>query len=227
MVTKIYCIRHAEAEGNLNETFQGMTEALLTEKGSKQIICLSERFRPIPLQALYSSPIGRAYKTAEALNLYHGLPIQTEYALHEIHGGAWEGLSWNEIPKRFPKEYESWTKNLHAFAAPQGEAVQTVYNRMQQVFLELAERHVGQTIAVVSHGCALRCLLSWAEFGTLDEIGAVGWSDNTAVSLLEISNGVPKLIYKNDSSHLPPVYSTLRTSKWCLASEEKGGSSLT
>lgn len=53
MVTKVYIVRHAEAIGNINETFQGRTDENVTEKGYKQLEALSDRFRDIHIDVLY------------------------------------------------------------------------------------------------------------------------------------------------------------------------------
>lgn len=87
MVTRMYLVRHAEAEGNANEFFQGCTQTQLTEKGKQQLAYLSHRFGEIPLDAIYTSPYLRAKQTAIAINRYHNLSIYEEYALHEINGG--------------------------------------------------------------------------------------------------------------------------------------------
>ena len=87
MVTTLYLVRHAEAEGNVREFFQGNTDTALTEKGRRQLDCLAERFRDVPLDAVYTSPFQRALQTAEAVNRHHGLPLHQEFALREINGG--------------------------------------------------------------------------------------------------------------------------------------------
>lgn len=216
MVTKIYLVRHAEAEGNAMEFFQGSTDTRLTEKGKSQLQYLAERFREIPVDAIYTSPFGRAKQTAEAVNLHHKLPLYTEYDLREINGGDWEGKRWTELPEAYPEEYAKWTGEMWRFQAPRGESMQSVWNRMTAVMERIASAHQGQTIAVASHGCALRNFLCYVEFGNMERLPDVGWADNTAVSLVEYDDATGwRLLFKNDATHLPPECSTLRQSKWC------------
>ncbi|HAG13908.1 MAG TPA: histidine phosphatase family protein [Ruminococcus sp.] len=224
MVTSVYLVRHAEAEGNVKEFFQGNIDTELTEKGRQQIACLAERFREIPLEAVYASPFRRAKQTADAVNLYHGLPIVPEYALREINGGDWEGCAWKDLPVRYPEAYRLWTTDMPAFCAPNGEPMREVYSRMREILTEIAGNNAGRTIAVVSHGCALRNFLAYVESGTINGLADVGWSDNTAVSLAEydVEAGTWKLIFKNDASHLPPALSTLRGSAWNRYEKESG-----
>lgn len=216
MVTRIYLVRHAEAEGNVKEFFQGNTDTALTEKGRQQLECLAERFRGVHLDAVYASPFQRARQTADAVNLHHGLPVLTEYALREIGGGAWEGRTWQEIPEQYPEAYRMWTQKMWAFCAPDGDAMTDVYRRMQEILTKIAAENAGKTVAVVSHGCALRNFLALVESGQIEGLPDVDWSDNTAVSQVEYDSETHrwKLIFKNDASHLPAALSTLRKSTW-------------
>ena len=204
MVTRLYLIRHAEAEGNVVPFFQGGMDTALTEKGRKQLIYLAERFRHVPLDAVYYSPFQRAKQTAEAVNQYHGLPMIPEYDLRELNGGSWEGRRIAELQTDFPAEFAVWTEHMQDFQAPEGEAMHDVYARMCGIMQKIAEENPCRTVAVFTHGCALRNFLSYVESGSIDGLPAVGWGDNSAVSLTEYEPGSGwSLIYKNDSSHLP------------------------
>ena len=63
-MTKIYLIRHAEAEGNLYRLAHGHYDSLITERGYQQIAALRRRFADIPVDAVYSSDLRRAMATA-------------------------------------------------------------------------------------------------------------------------------------------------------------------
>ena len=82
MVTKLYIVRHCQSAGNAGGRFQGRFDGPVNEQGVKQLELLSLRFRNEPLDAIYSSPLIRAYRTAEAINKYHGLPIHKDCLLY-------------------------------------------------------------------------------------------------------------------------------------------------
>jgi len=223
MVTTFYLVRHAEAEGNVKEFFQGNINTDVTPKGQTQLDCLAERFHDIHLDAVYTSPYLRALKTAQAVNRYHNLPLIQNDDLREINGGEWEGRKWADIPRLFPEEHKLWTDQLWLFHAPNGDTMTAVYQRILKVMAEIAEENKGKTVAVVSHGCTLRNFLSFLESGCIEGLQAVGWSDNTAVSLAEYDHETQKwsLIFKNDSSHLSAELSTLNSSAWNRYEKEK------
>ncbi|MBP1560891.1 MAG: histidine phosphatase family protein [Oscillospiraceae bacterium] len=215
---KIYFVRHAEAMGNVLEFFQGRTDCEISEKGAKQLECLAERFKDIPIEAIYSSPLKRTMSTAEAVNKYHGLPIITDERLMEIDGGEWEGKPWAELPKLYPKEYDLWQNRMYDFYTEKGEKMTEVFERMKTAVADIAAQNVGKTIAVVSHGCALRNYLCYAMGNPIERLKDVGWSDNTAVSLVEYDESLtPHIIFRNNNDHLTSELSTLSHSAWCKA----------
>lgn len=214
---KIYFVRHAEAMGNVEEFFQGRTDCEISEKGAKQLELLAERFRDIPIEAIYSSPLKRTIDTAKAVNKYHNLPIELDEGLIEINGGVWEGRPWADLPKLYPAEYNLWQNRMEAFCIAEGEKMTEVFERMKAAVGKIATENQGRTIAVVSHGCALRNYLCHAMGRPISALKDVGWSDNTAVSLVEYDeNNVPKIIFKNSNDHLTEELSTLSGSKWSI-----------
>ena len=74
-MTKIYLVRHAEAEGNLYRLVQGHFDGLVTKLGYDQIRALRRRFENIPIDAVYSSDLFRARTTARAVSEPRNLPF--------------------------------------------------------------------------------------------------------------------------------------------------------
>lgn len=214
-MTTLYLIRHAEAEGNIERRFQGHYNGKISENGEKQLRYLKKRFRKIHLDAVYTSPLSRAVATAEAVNYYAELPLVLDAALMEICGGGFEGKKYAEIPKLFPEEWEHWDREPHKFKAPGGETMRQCYDRMKAIMHRILHGNMGNTVAVVSHGCTLRnylCYLTDTPFECLDE---VPWGDNTCVTRVDFDDRFKhKIIYMNDTSHLPEELSTLAKQNW-------------
>lgn len=142
-MTTIYLVRHCEAMGNINRIFQGHTDEEISENGRMQLERLAERFRGIHLDAVYSSPLKRAYHTAEAVNRYHRLPIHTDGRLMEINGGHWEEKPWEALPELYPSEWEDWSERPWRFEAEGGEPMREVYRRMAEALTDIAAAHPG------------------------------------------------------------------------------------
>lgn len=214
-MTTIYLVRHAEAQGNAERTFQGHSNGKLTKNGEQQLEYLKKRFRKIALHAVYSSPLRRAVATAKAVNYHAELPLLIDPSLMEICGGAFEGHKFDEIPELFPTEWETWENEPHKFVAPGGESMRHCFERMKHAVSEIVHANMGYSVAIISHGCALRnylCHITDTPFEMLEEIA---WGDNTCVSRIDFDDRFhPKVVYLNDVSHLPEDLSTLAKQTW-------------
>ena len=213
-MTKLYIVRHCEARGNIDRIFHGHTDSDISEKGKTQLERLAQRFQDVPLDAVYASPLKRTRLTAAAVNTYHDLPVHIHPGLIEIHGGYMEGRPWSEFPLTHPEDARLWNMEPHLFIPEGGEAMADVYDRIWKSVTEIAAVEAGHTVAVASHGCAIRNLLCRAKGWPISRLAEEPWCDNTGVSLLEFENGGCRLVFENDISHLDPELSTLAGQKW-------------
>lgn len=214
-MTRVILIRHCEAEGNVKQIFQGHTDAPITENGRRQLELLALRLRNTPIDVLYSSPLVRAYQTAEAVNQYHNLPILQDAGLIELNGGEWEGVPWMELPEKFPDMEEIWWKTPYEFSPKEGESMREIYDRIWNTVIQLVKENPGKTIAVTSHGCAIRNFLCRAQGWPIEQLNNMEWSDNTAVSIVDFDDALRStIVLKNDSSHLLGEASVINPRDW-------------
>ncbi len=213
-MTQIYLVRHAEAEGNLYRRAQGWYNALITENGYAQIEALRARFASVPVDAVYSSDLFRTMTTAKAVYLPKHLPLQTDERLREINLGAWEDCTWSQVGRFDGAGLERFGSCSSQFRPEGGESYKDVMVRMKAAVLDIAARHPGQTVAVFSHGVAIRCLQAAVRDWPPEGMARLSHSDNTAVTLLEVDGERIKAVYENDNSHLPQKVSTLSKQQW-------------
>lgn len=201
-MTTIYLIRHGQAEGNLYRRCHSWHNGLLTLKGREQVKALERRFGSVHFDAVYSSDLYRAMATAGAIYRPRGLTLRVDPNLREIGAGVWEDVMWGQL---LHDHRESLTAFLHCDPIWQVEGSETfpqVRQRIQAAVERIAAAHPNQTVAVVSHGCAIRMGLSaWLGLG-LEELDRLPLSNNTGVAKLEAENGRIKVAYYNDDSHL-------------------------
>ncbi len=214
-MTTVYLIRHAEAEGNVYRRCHGQYDSLLTPQGYAQLPHLAKRFTDVPLDAVYSSDLFRARMTAEAVAQPHGLPAETRPVLREIDMGDWEDLPWAELPRLWPEDYARWHSRPWDATPPHGESVVGAGARMLDGVRALVRRHEGHTIAVVTHGSAIRGALTLAHGYAPEQMGEIGWGDNTCVAKLAFDTpDRVTVVYENDASHLPQELSTFASIGW-------------
>lgn len=188
-MVKIYLIRHGESVGNQKKIFQGITDLPLSENGKLQVAALAERMKDIPLDKLYSSPLIRAYQTAEAVNRYHHLEIIVNPIFREISLGEFEGHSFDELEKTHPTELNLWKNELHNFAIKGGESMAEVYDRAKEAILNLVSENEGKTIAVTSHGAFIRSAFCFVSGKRIEEMADVDWQKNATATEITYENG--------------------------------------
>lgn len=213
-MTTIYLIRHAQAEGNLYRRCQGWQNGLITAKGRAQIQRLEQRFADVHIDAVYSSDLYRTMTTAGAIYRPRGLTLRVDPDLREISGGCWEDRPWGEW---FHQDRDNLVKFLRCdpeWSAPGSETFGRVRQRMCGAVERIAAAHPDQTVAVVSHGSAIRNAMgAWLGL-PLAQGGQLVLGDNTSVAKLEIENGKVNVAYYNDNSHLGELAFTRTNAGW-------------
>jgi alpha-ribazole phosphatase len=199
---KLYLVRHGETAGNAQQWYQGSTDVPLNETGLAQAACLSRFFQDIPFSAIYSSTLMRARKTAEIVAEPHHMPVQSFDELKEINFGVWEGHTYNEITEKWPGEIEAFYASEGTARAHGGESFMDVEERATKKVKELLAHHEdGDTVLIVSHGAAIRCLL----FGLLGlSMGRI-WAFqqyNTAFNIIEYHGEKNVMTIMNCTQHL-------------------------
>ena len=213
-MTTIYLIRHAEAEGNIYRRIHGWYDAQVTGNGLAQIEALAGRFRDVQVDAVYSSDLCRTMTTAQAVCRPKGLPLRTDPDLREIHMGELEDRPWGEWNHSAPREMARFTGQDPTWKAPGGESFREVGDRMTGALLRIARRHPGQTVAVFSHGAAIRQTLSQIKGFPPERWSETPHGENTSVSKLIFDGERLSVEYEVDASHLDSSICTLSRQNW-------------
>jgi alpha-ribazole phosphatase len=163
--TRIHLIRHGEVEGAGTPRYNGHADVALTDRGREQYRSLRDRLTDVPLAAVYSSDLSRCVWGAELIAAAHGLTPLLRRELRELHIGDWEGLTWDEIRQRWPREWAARLADLVNFRVPGGESTQDLHDRAIPTLKDIVDRHGGQEVLIVGHGGMNRVIL-------LDAVGA-------------------------------------------------------
>ena len=153
--TQLIIVRHGQTQWNLKLIRQGHLDSPLTEKGVAQAKALGERLARETFTALYSSDLGRALQTAQMIAEATGHKVVTDRRLRERHLGIFQGLNGDEIREKYPEEYRLHRTVGPTYVIPDGESVEQQVARNVEYLKEIAERHLGEKIVVVTHGGVL------------------------------------------------------------------------
>ena len=161
--THLIAIRHGETEWNSQGRFQGHLNSVLNAAGLAQAEALGEYLARERFDLLLSSDLGRALQTASAVAMRTGHEIVVEPRLRERRMGIFQGLPPDEVRARYPDEYARFRSHDPDYVIPDGESVRQLFERSVACFTELAARHSGLTLAVVTHGGVLAMLYRHAQ----------------------------------------------------------------
>ena len=155
MTTQLLVIRHGETAWNAEHRIQGHLDIPLSATGVRQAGRLAERLANERVHAVYSSELTRAWLTARPLAERLGLEVIPEPRLRERCFGVFEGLTLDEIASRHPEAFRLWRARDPAWAMDGGETGQQLIDRVLDAMHDLAGRHRGETVALVTHGGVL------------------------------------------------------------------------
>jgi broad specificity phosphatase PhoE len=201
-MTRFILVRHGQTEWNRNERFRGRADIPLNETGLAQAEATGKRVASewIP-SAIYTSPLSRSVKTAEAIARHFGLAVQVHPGLADIDYGEWQGLSPEEVNQRWPEQIEAWYNQPEKAQIPGGENLETLRKRAMQTVHELSKTHEGETMVLVGHTVINRIIL----LGVLGLGNEKFWrikQDTCAINVFEVEEGEFTLVSLNDTCHL-------------------------
>jgi len=192
-MTRLILVRHGETVANREFRYIGRRDDALSERGVAQAKQLAEALAMLPIAAVYSSPLQRAYQTALPIAARHGLEVRKADDLREGDFGMWEGYTRDEIIARGGQEAEylfAWQRDA-ALAPPGGESLVDMRDRACAATTSLAQAHPGQMVVLVSHVGPVKALLCTALGAPLTSmfhifldpatISVVDWQDTGSV----------------------------------------------
>lgn len=156
---RLFLARHGETPGNREMRYVGSLDQPLSSGGVEQAERLGEALGPLPLAAVYASPLRRAADTGRRIAAARRLDLRLDERLREQRFGAWEGLTRAEVVEKGGHEdLLRWEADL-SLAPPGGESLVAVQERMIGLVEDLRRDHAGAWVALVSHVGPIKALL--------------------------------------------------------------------
>lgn len=143
---ELYIFRHGQKQKT--GRYIGWTNVGLTPQGHKQNIKICKILKGIKVNKIYTSDLQRTF-----------IPCGIEQkALREINFGLWEGLTWNQVEKKFPNDISSYFSNPLTFTFPKGESYPDVQKRVI-AWLKKLKRRKYSRVGIVTHQGVIRTIL--------------------------------------------------------------------
>ncbi|MGR3742391.1 histidine phosphatase family protein [Companilactobacillus sp. DQM5] len=196
-MVEVYIIRHGETDTNKEKRINGnSTDLPLNEKGRKQANQLREVFDLSDFDEVISSPLIRAYETAQILTENTGIEVKTDVRLREADYGSWDGVSEEKLYKEHPEVFDDNGYLLPDYIkyAQDAENYEDVYQRVDDILNEISQLGDNKKVALVCHGFISRALMK--VIMNIDDISKIIQPRNCGVSRYRLNkDGKRYLIY--------------------------------
>ena len=201
MSTIILLARHGETAWNRDKIFRGTYDIPLNDTGKVQAKLLAQAFKNRKIDAVYTSPLSRAYQTAQlSLSTQNIVPV-TDERLIDINYGDWTGKEDGEVAKQWPEEHNLWNMSPQNATLPNGETLRKVYNRTVEAMEEITSKHNNQTVAIFAHRVVNKLLVLAALESELDRFTFI-IQDNCCLNEFESTNTGYLIRTINNTAHI-------------------------
>jgi probable phosphoglycerate mutase len=205
---RMIIVRHGESEWNRIHRYQGQLDAPLSELGLRQAEALAERLKHEPIDVIYTSPLQRAARTAEAIARFHpNVPLHPTPALLEIHHGEWQGKYAQEVREQYAEGLREWREYPTRSQMPGGESFSNVLKRTLDFKERICAEHSDKTALVSTHDVVIKILVADALGMNMDRLNRI-WVTNASISVIEYSEALPYLVSLSEACHLGRLAST-------------------
>jgi broad specificity phosphatase PhoE len=153
----LFLVRHGETR--LTGAFCGTSNPSLSRRGRAQAASAAKRLDRFPIELCYVSPQRRAKETATIIRRHLKIPQATHADLKEIHFGAWEGLRFEAIEKKWPSLARRWAQDPTKVRIPGAETLGSLRQRIKRFLRQNRDAFLKRNILVVAHGGTLSAIV--------------------------------------------------------------------
>ncbi|MBQ0042706.1 MAG: histidine phosphatase family protein [Lachnospiraceae bacterium] len=192
---KLYIIRHGETDWNKEKRLQGQSDIPLNDYGRELARITGKALKDVHFDYVFSSPLSRAYETAELLTEGRGIEIKTDERIKEICFGEDEGIPAFERRETFPLFFED-PENYEP--AKGGESYVELCKRtrdfIEEVIIPLSKQQPNATVLISGHGAMNRSLMIYLKHQGIGQMWEGIFQKNCCVNIFEINGYDFKLL---------------------------------
>ena len=199
-----YLVRHGQTDWNRAGKIQGTTDIPLNETGRQLATVLKERSgypAKTRIDAVYASPLARAFQTAEILAKEEKLPLRRLTGLRERDFGYWEGKSWQQVEAKYPDEFHLWREQPMVGIPSGGESRKSCEARSERAIRQILEETAGDAV-IVAHGGILVFLMNYLRRFHREPQEIIVANASLSVVSYDRSTGMGKLLALNETGTL-------------------------
>ena len=189
-MVRLFIVRHGHSTGNERDLVTGHYNCDLSEVGKRQAELVSDYiFNNIKVDAFYSSDLCRAVNTVLPVANRLGMPVITDPDFRELSAGEWEGLPFDTVAERYPREFRAWVDKEEGSAPVGGESWESLYQRTTRRIEKILRESDGKTLVLSTHGGVIKVLECYFRGLPETRLSEVDWVSNASISEIWYDGG--------------------------------------
>lgn len=198
---KLILVRHALTVDNQKSRLSGHIDSSISEEGKEQIDKITNYLKDFDIDKIYTTTSSRTKDTVKKLSELKSIEIIEKESLKEISFGDFEGLTFDEIKDKYPKEFQDMIEKGYEYKYPNGESLIDSYNRVCIELDNIISNNDDRTILICSHGGTIRNIITYL----ISNSYKYHWNfkiDNGSVTILEVQDGFTVITAMNNTSFI-------------------------
>ena len=200
-MVKLILVRHALTVDNQKSRLSGHIDSAIREEGKEQIDKITNYLKDFDIDKIYTTTSSRTKDTVKKLSELKSIEIIEKESLKEISFGDFEGLTFDEIKDKYPKEFQDMIQKGYEYKYPNGESLIDSYNRVCIELDNIISNNDDRTILICSHGGTIRNIITYL----ISNSYKYHWNfkiDNGSVTILEVQDGFTVITAMNNTSFI-------------------------
>ena len=200
-MVKLILVRHALTVDNQKSRLSGHIDSSISEEGKEQIDKITNYLKDFDIDKIYTTTSSRTKSTVKKLSELKSIEIIEKESLKEISFGDFEGLTFDEIKDKYPKEFQDMIEKGYEYKYPNGESLIDSYNRVCIELDNIISNNDDRTILICSHGGTIRNIITYL----ISNSYKYHWNfkiDNGSVTILEVQDGFTVITAMNNTSFI-------------------------
>lgn len=200
-MVKLILVRHALTVDNQKSRLSGHIDSSISEEGKEQIDKIINYLKDFYIDKIYTTTSSRTKDTVKKLSELKSIEIIEKESLKEISFGDFEGLTFDEIKDKYPKEFQDMIEKGYEYKYPNGESLIDSYNRVCIELDNIISNNDNRTILICSHGGTIRNIITYL----ISNSYKYHWNfkiDNGSVTILEVQDGFTVITAMNNTSFI-------------------------
>ena len=197
-MVKLILVRHALTVDNQKSRLSGHIDSSISEEGKEQIDKITNYLKDFDIDKIYTTTSSRTKDTVKKLSELKFIEIIEKESLKEISFGDFEGLTFDEIKDKYPKEFQDMIEKGYEYKYPNGESLIDSYNRVCIELDNIISNNDDRTILICSHGGTIRNIITYL----ISNSYKYHWNfkiDNGSVTILEVQDGFTVITAMNNT----------------------------